>query len=67
MATGASRALKYLLFPIFGGNRQEWPEFKAVCSSYALSKLVSETEKMWGLKQCLRGKALEHVKAIMAN
>ncbi|XP_067936851.1 uncharacterized protein [Watersipora subatra] len=53
--------------PTFGGNRREWAEFRAVWLSYAYHEIDSEEERAWALKQCLKGEALSHVRAILAN
>ncbi|XP_067937152.1 uncharacterized protein [Watersipora subatra] len=58
---------KRAALPTFNGDRRTWPEFRAVWLSYAHSECISEEERAWNLKQCLKGEALTHVKAILAN
>ena len=53
--------------PTFDGDRKEWSEFRAVWLSYAHSECHTEEERAWNLKQCLKGRALTHVKAILVN
>ncbi|XP_067939577.1 uncharacterized protein [Watersipora subatra] len=58
---------KRAALPTFNGDRRTWPEFRAVWLSYAHSECISEEERAWNLKQCLKGEALTHIKAILAN
>ena len=53
--------------PTFDGNRKLWAEFRAIWGIYANSECRTDDDRAWALKQCLKGQALEHVRAIYVN
>lgn len=53
--------------PVFSGERKAWPEFKTIFPSYCNANFHSEEDRAWGLKNCLKEKALDHVRAIFIN
>lgn len=50
--------------PTFSGIRREWAEFRAVWQRYGASEFTDNEQRAWALKGCLKGKALDCVKAI---
>jgi hypothetical protein len=65
--SGRESRFKKAPLPTFNGDRKEWAEFRAVWLPYAYSELSTEEDRAWNLKQCLRGRALTHIKAILIN
>lgn len=53
--------------PTFAGNRAEWSEFRTIWQLYGAAAFTTEEDRAYALKQCLKGKALEHVQAIYIN
>jgi len=53
--------------PTFDGDRTEWAEFRTVWKLYGARTYSNQEDKAWALKQCLKGEALAHVKAIFCN
>ena len=53
--------------PTFNGDRTEWAEFRTVWKLYGARTYSNQEDKAWALKQCLKGEALAHVKAIFCN
>lgn len=53
--------------PTFSGERCEWPEFRAIWRKHGAREYPTDEERAWALKRCLKGKALEHVKAIFVT
>lgn len=50
--------------PVFSGNRREWAEFRAVWQHYGATEFTDDAQRAWALKGCLKGAALDCVKAI---
>ena len=53
--------------PTFNGNRNEWPEFRAIWRKHGEREYPNDEERAWALKRSLNGRAAEHVKAIFAT
>jgi hypothetical protein len=53
--------------PTFSGNRREWAEFRAVWQRYGALEFSNDEHRAWALKECLKGKALEYVRAIFVT
>ena len=53
--------------PTFDGDCRKWPEFRAIWSKYASTEYRSNEQRAWALRQCLKGKALELVSAVVIS
>ena len=63
-AIGKSKFEKTPL-PTFSGDRKSWPEFRSVWRVHAHNEYANDLERAWALKTCLRGRALDCVKAVL--
>ena len=53
--------------PCFDGERSKWAEFRSVWQLYGTRSFSDPQDRAWALKQCLKGEAYAHVKAIYSN
>ena len=53
--------------PTFDGERSEWPEFRAIWRRHGQREYPNDEERAYALKRSLKGRALEHVKAIFVT
>ena len=53
--------------PCFDGERSKWAEFRSVWQLYGARSFSDPQDRAWALKQCLKGEAYAHVKAIYSN